>query len=135
MLHVYVSVQVTALEDRSRKYKEEMERLECQLHDDGKSKRKLEKRIEQLTTRLSKAEEEVKEEKEMNKCLRDNQQALKEKIERDHFEWEKRHEDEVHELSEQIRDLMFYVETQQKMERVSDEQKQVNYYSTAINSH
>ncbi|XP_062512359.1 BRCA1-associated protein-like [Corticium candelabrum] len=116
--------QVTALEDRSRKYKEEMERLECQLHDDGKSKRKLEKRIEQLTTRLSKAEEEVKEEKEMNKCLRDNQQALKEKIERDHFEWEKRHEDEVHELSEQIRDLMFYVETQQKMERVSDEQKQ-----------
>jgi BRCA1-associated protein len=116
--------QVTALEDRSRKYKEEMERLECQLQETIKAKRKLEKKFDQATARLSKAENEICEEKEMNKYLRENQRELREKVERENAERERRHREEVQDLTDQVRDLMFYVETQQKMEKASDEQKQ-----------
>lgn len=102
-----------------------MERLDCQLQETVKAKRKLERKLDQLTARQSKAEVDVRDEKEMNKCLRDNQTLLREKLEREQVEREKKHRDEVHELTEQVRDLMFYVETQQKMEQASDEQKQV----------
>ena len=111
-----------------------MERLECQLQETVKAKRKLEKKLDQVTARLSKAEDEICEEKEMNKYLRENQRELREKVERENTEREKRHREEVHELADQVRDLMFYVETQQKMEQASDEQKQVNSHCIALSS-
>jgi BRCA1-associated protein len=101
-----------------------MERLECQLQETIKAKRKLEKKFDQATARLSKAENEICEEKEMNKYLRENQRELREKVERENAERERRHREEVQDLTDQVRDLMFYVETQQKMEKASDEQKQ-----------
>jgi BRCA1-associated protein len=106
-----------------------MERLECQLQETIKAKRKLEKKFDQATARLSKAENEICEEKEMNKYLRENQRELREKVERENAERERRHREEVQDLTDQVRDLMFYVETQQKMEKASDEQKQVNSFS------
>jgi len=66
---------------------------------------------------------QLEEEKELNKCLRENQ-----------IEWQKRLTDtesqlkelklnkdtETSELRDQVRDLMFYLETQEKLKSVSD---------------
>ncbi|KAF9937245.1 hypothetical protein BGZ65_001664 [Modicella reniformis] len=73
-----------------------------------KEKKAAEKRMEKLQEKLQLLEQQYEEEKEMNAGLRTNQDNFKVRLQ------EK--EAEIQELQEQVRDMMIYLDTQQKVE-------------------
>jgi len=89
-----------------------------------KEKMALDKKVNQLSTKLNKMQSELKEERELNKCLRDNQVGWQMKITETESllkELKTTKEKEITELQEQVRDLMFFLETQEKLKTVSNE--------------
>uniref|UniRef100_H2L4F3 BRCA1-associated protein n=1 Tax=Oryzias latipes TaxID=8090 RepID=H2L4F3_ORYLA len=72
----------------------------------------------QLSGRVLKLSQELKEEQEMNRCLRANQAQLQAQLAEEERE---RKDAVIAELQEQLRDVMFYLETQQKIEQLSSE--------------
>ncbi|KAM4720534.1 BRCA1-associated protein isoform 1-T1 [Anableps anableps] len=109
------------------KFKETLERcdnLEQRLGEISKEKQSLEKKCTQLNSRVLKLSQELKEEQEMNRCLRANQAQLQAQLaeeERKGKESGERKDVVITELQEQLRDVMFYLETQQKIEQLSSE--------------
>lgn len=109
------------------KFKETLERcdnLEQRLGEISKEKQSLEKKCTQLNSRVVKLSQELKEEQEMNRCLRANQMQLQAQLaeeERKGKESCDRKDLVITELQEQLRDVMFYLETQQKIEHLSSE--------------
>ncbi|KAM9735018.1 BRCA1-associated protein [Menidia menidia] len=109
------------------KFKETLERcdnLEQRMGEIAKEKQNMEKKCSQLSGRLLKLGQELKEEQEMNRCLRANQAQLQAQLteeERKAKETGERKEAVIGELQEQLRDVMFYLETQQKVEQLSSE--------------
>ncbi|XP_017290554.1 BRCA1-associated protein [Kryptolebias marmoratus] len=109
------------------KFKETLERcdnLEQRLGEITKEKQSVEKKCTQLNSRVVKLGQELKEEQEMNRCLRANQaqlQACVAEEERKAKESGKNKDVIIAELQEQLRDVMFYLETQQKIEQLSTE--------------
>ncbi|KAF9358842.1 hypothetical protein BGX26_000768 [Mortierella sp. AD094] len=73
-----------------------------------KEKKAAEKRLEKMQEKLQQLERQYEEEKEMNVGLRTNQDSFKIRLQ------EK--EAEIQELQEQVRDMMIYLDTQQKVE-------------------
>ncbi|KAF9181631.1 hypothetical protein BGZ50_005390 [Haplosporangium sp. Z 11] len=73
-----------------------------------KEKKAAEKRLEKMQERLQMLERQYEEEKEMNVGLRNNQDSFKEKLQVK--------EAEILELQDQVRDMMIYLDTQQKVE-------------------
>ncbi|KAF9949884.1 hypothetical protein BGZ72_008355 [Mortierella alpina] len=73
-----------------------------------KEKKAAEKRLEKLQERLQLMERQYEEEKEMNVGLRSNQDSFKEKLQLK--------EAEIMDLQEQVRDMMIYLDTQQRVE-------------------
>ncbi|KAF8979105.1 hypothetical protein BGZ46_005816 [Entomortierella lignicola] len=73
-----------------------------------KEKKAAEKRLEKMQERLLQMERQYEEEKEMNVGLMTNQDSFKVRLQ------EK--EAEIQELQEQVRDMMIYLDTQQKVE-------------------
>ncbi|KAF9942786.1 hypothetical protein BGZ67_010418 [Mortierella alpina] len=73
-----------------------------------KEKKATEKRLEKLQERLQLMERQYEEEKEMNVGLRSNQDSFKEKLQLK--------EAEIMDLQEQVRDMMIYLDTQQRVE-------------------
>lgn len=84
-------------------------------------------RCTQLNTKLSKLTSELKEEQEMNKCLRANQLLLQNKL-RDEEKLLKetceQKDLQISEIQEQLRDVMFYLEAQQKINHLPAEARQ-----------
>ncbi|XP_039471391.1 BRCA1-associated protein isoform X1 [Oreochromis aureus] len=81
-------------------------------------------RCTQLNSRVVKLSQELKEEQEMNRCLRANQAQLQVQLaeeERKAKESEDRKDGTIAELQEQLRDVMFYLETQQQIEHLPPE--------------
>uniref|UniRef100_A0A1A8S5M4 BRCA1-associated protein n=1 Tax=Nothobranchius rachovii TaxID=451742 RepID=A0A1A8S5M4_9TELE len=109
------------------KFKETLERcdnLEQRLGEITKEKQSFEKKCTQLNSRVVKLSQELKEEQEMNLCLRANQTQLQGQLaEEEHKAKEsgERKDVVITELQEQLRDVMFYLETQQKIEQLSTE--------------
>ncbi|XP_024154632.1 BRCA1-associated protein [Oryzias melastigma] len=109
------------------KFKETLERcdnLEQRLGEISKERQSLEKKSTQLNGRVLKLSQELKEEQEMNRCLRANQAQLQAQLaeeERKAKESGERKDTVIAELQEQLRDVMFYLETQQKIEQLSSE--------------
>uniref|UniRef100_A0A3B5LMZ1 UBP-type domain-containing protein n=1 Tax=Xiphophorus couchianus TaxID=32473 RepID=A0A3B5LMZ1_9TELE len=109
------------------KFKETLERcdnLEQRFGEISKEKQSLEKKCTQLNGRVLKLSQELKEEQEMNRCLRANQTQLQAQLaeeERKGKESGERKDVVITELQEQLRDVMFYLETQQKIEQLSSE--------------
>ncbi|XP_023816620.1 BRCA1-associated protein isoform X1 [Oryzias latipes] len=109
------------------KFKETLERcdnLEQRLGEISKERQSLEKKSTQLSGRVLKLSQELKEEQEMNRCLRANQAQLQAQLaeeERKAKESGERKDAVIAELQEQLRDVMFYLETQQKIEQLSSE--------------
>ncbi|KAI1304861.1 hypothetical protein EDD11_005063 [Mortierella claussenii] len=83
-----------------------------------KEKKAAEKRLEKLQERLQLMERQYEEEKEMNVGLRTNQDSFKERLQ------EK--EAQIEDLQEQVRDMMIYLDTQQKIEASSLKDEIVN---------
>ncbi|KAK3707696.1 hypothetical protein RRG08_050511 [Elysia crispata] len=98
--------------------REEREKAECKLSEVTKEKQNLEKKYQQLHSRTTKVLAELQEERQLNKCLRENQQLWQGKVsaleERLKSSTETR-DKEVSDLQEQLRDVMFYLEAQQKL--------------------
>lgn len=111
-----LTVQLERLEVEHAAVVEERNRLLGEVEGLKKEKRTGEKKVERLVERLEGLEKEMREEREMNKGLRDNQDVWRKGIE-DREKALKVKDEEVQELKEQVRDLMFYLETQQKVER------------------
>uniref|UniRef100_A0AAQ4NT37 BRCA1-associated protein n=1 Tax=Gasterosteus aculeatus aculeatus TaxID=481459 RepID=A0AAQ4NT37_GASAC len=100
------------------KFKETLERcdnLERRFGEISKEKQGIEKKCTQLHTRVVKLSQELKEEQEMNRCLRANQTQLQSQLveeERKVKETGEHKDGAIAELQEQLRDVMFYLEAQ-----------------------
>ncbi|XP_061658121.1 BRCA1-associated protein isoform X3 [Syngnathoides biaculeatus] len=109
------------------KFKETLERcdnLERRLGEISKDKQSMEKKCTQLSGRMTKLSQELTEEQEMNKCLRANQTQLQTRLadeQRRAKESGERKDRTVAELQDQLRDVMFYLETQQRIRGLPDE--------------
>uniref|UniRef100_A0A674AQX2 BRCA1-associated protein n=1 Tax=Salmo trutta TaxID=8032 RepID=A0A674AQX2_SALTR len=109
------------------KFKETIDRcdnLERRLGELAKDKQSMDKKCGQLSTRVTKLGHELKEEQEMNRCLRANQVQLQAQLaeeERKARETGERKDGVIAELQEQLRDVMFYLETQQQIEGLPPE--------------
>ncbi|XP_054298127.1 BRCA1-associated protein isoform X2 [Pongo pygmaeus] len=112
------------------KFKETIEKcdnLEHKLNDLLKEKQSVERKCTQLNTKVAKLTNELKEEQEMNKCLRANQVLLQNKLkeeERILKETCDQKDLQITEIQEQLRDVMFYLETQQKINHLPAETRQ-----------
>ncbi|KAL4665671.1 hypothetical protein H8957_012296 [Semnopithecus entellus] len=112
------------------KFKETIEKcdnLEHKLNDLLKEKQSVERRCTQLNTKVARLTNELKEEQEMNKCLRANQVLLQNKLkeeERVLKETCDQKDLQITEIQEQLRDVMFYLETQQKINHLPAETRQ-----------
>nr|XP_006640510.1 PREDICTED: BRCA1-associated protein [Lepisosteus oculatus] len=112
------------------KFKETIEKcdsLEQKLSELTKEKQSLEKKCAQLNGRLAKLGGELREEAEMNKCLRANQAQLQAQLreeERRVRELAEHKDGRIAELQEQLRDVMFYLETQRQISQMPAEARQ-----------
>uniref|UniRef100_A0A671TZF1 BRCA1-associated protein n=1 Tax=Sparus aurata TaxID=8175 RepID=A0A671TZF1_SPAAU len=107
------------------KFKETLERcdnLERRFGDMSKEKQVMEKKCAQLSSRVVKLSQELKEEQEMNRCLRANQVQLQSQLaEEEVTDTSDLKDVAIGELQEQLRDVMFYLETQQQIEHLPPE--------------
>lgn len=109
------------------KFKETIDRcdnLERRLGELTKERQSTEKKCTQLNSRVAKLGQELKEEQEMNRCLRANQVQLQAQLaeeERKGRETGERKDSAIADLQEQLRDVMFYLETQQQIEHLPPE--------------
>ncbi|OTF77804.1 BRCA1-associated protein-like protein [Euroglyphus maynei] len=89
-----------------------------------RSKQQLEKKLNQLTQKLQKTTTDLQEEKELNKCLRKNQEEYTKRLnetEKKFLDFKKEKDGEIDELKDQMRDLMFFLEAKEKINNLSDE--------------
>ena len=116
--------QIEEIVDKNKIIVEERDELKANLLIVTKDKQNLEKKVNQLSTKLNKLQSELKEERELNKCLRDNQIGWQMKITETESllkQLKSTKDKEVSDLQEQVRDLMFFLETQEKLKTVSNE--------------
>ncbi|XP_074869158.1 BRCA1-associated protein isoform X2 [Carettochelys insculpta] len=112
------------------KFKETIEKcdnLEHRLNNLLKEKQAMERKCMQLNNKVAKLSNELKEEQEMNKCLRANQVLLQNKLKEEEKVLKETCEQKDHqitEIQEQLRDVMFYLETQQKINHLPAETRQ-----------
>ncbi|XP_040202410.1 BRCA1-associated protein isoform X2 [Rana temporaria] len=112
------------------KFKETIDKcdsLEHRLNDILKEKQTAERKCTQLNTKLSKISNELKEEQEMNKCLRANQAVLQTKLrEEENMRKEvgEQKDLQIVEMQEQLRDVMFYLEAQRKINQMPEDARQ-----------
>lgn len=84
-------------------------------------------RCTQLNTRVAKLSTELQEEQELNKCLRANQLLLQNKLKEEERllkETCDQKDLQITEIQEQLRDVMFYLETQQQISHLPAETRQ-----------
>ncbi|XP_034646704.1 BRCA1-associated protein [Trachemys scripta elegans] len=112
------------------KFKETIEKcdnLEHRLNNLLKEKQSVERKCIQLNNKVAKLSNELKEEQEMNKCLRANQVLLQNKLKEEEKVLKETCEQkdlQITEIQEQLRDVMFYLETQQKINHLPAETRQ-----------
>ncbi|KAK9968787.1 hypothetical protein ABG768_003094 [Culter alburnus] len=112
------------------KFKETIDKcdsLERKLNELIKEKQSIEKKCSQLNNKVVKLSQELREEQEMNRCLRANQTQLQTQLqeeERRANETAANKEGQIAELQEQLRDVMFYLETQQQIDRMPADTRQ-----------
>lgn len=118
-IEIHKNRQIEEIEGQVKKALDEITKRDQHLAQVIKEKQVAEKRTNLLTAKVNKMVTELEEEREMNRCLRENQ-----------IEWQTRvtdleqrlakKDEEMTELQEQLRDLMFYLEAKEKLE-TSDE--------------
>ncbi|XP_072024584.1 BRCA1-associated protein-like [Amphiura filiformis] len=121
---------ISEVEARSKKTVEELERMERSMQAMSaavKEKVALEKKCNQLSSKLNRVNTQLKEEKQLNKCLVENQHGWQEKLnamETKLDEDSKKKDAEIHDLKEQLRDVMFFLDAQQKINETSEDTRQ-----------
>jgi BRCA1-associated protein len=115
--------QIEEILDKSKIVVEERDQLSVKWNTLVKEKQAQDKKINQVNTKLSKALSELQEEREMNKSMRENQSLWQKKLQDSETRMStliQAKDKEVQELKEQVRDLMFFLEAQEKLKDVSD---------------
>lgn len=115
--------QIDEIRDKSKIVHEEREKLDAKLSVLTKEKQVQDKKISQVNAKMSKMVSELQEEREMNKCLRENQSLWQEKLAESEQRLTKlieKKDQEIGELKDQVRDLMFFLEAQQKLQDVPE---------------
>ncbi|XP_048728991.2 BRCA1-associated protein-like [Ostrea edulis] len=108
------------------KYKttiDDLEKVKIELHAVNREKQSVEKKCSHLHGRLTSALKDLQEEKQMNKCLLENQQVWQKKVtvlESQVHDLSQNKEQEIQELRDQLRDVMFYMGAQQKLSETSE---------------
>ncbi|KAK2823305.1 hypothetical protein Q7C36_019905 [Tachysurus vachellii] len=112
------------------KFKETIEKcdnLELRLNKLTKEKQTMERKCSQLNNKVTKLGQELREEQEMNRCLRANQQQLQAKLqeeERRSIEIATNKDTQIAELEDQLRDIMFTLSAQKQIDNMSTERRQ-----------
>lgn len=119
--------QVSDIEVRSRKLMEERDWMERDAQKVAKDKHLTEKKCGFVSEKLGKVLVQLSEEMEMNKCLRKNQSEWQTRV----SELEKRLEmdskqktEEIKDLKEQLRDVMFFLEAQETLSQTPEKTRQ-----------
>ncbi|CAG2194195.1 BRAP [Mytilus edulis] len=111
------------LDHRLQKEREINKDIQLKLRETEKDKHSMDKKCNHLHSRLTKVLSELQEEKQMNKCLLENQQVWQKKVltlESQVKDLTCTKEKEITELREQLRDVMFYLEAQQKLSSATE---------------
>lgn len=119
--------QIEDVVEKSKKTLQECQKFERLFTESEKERKTLEKKHSQIVNKLKNIEKELKEEREMNVYLRENQCAWQEKVaslENKLKEMEVKHLKEVKDLKEQVSDLMRHFETQHAIEKAPAEMQQ-----------
>ncbi|KAG1681858.1 BRCA1-associated protein [Nymphon striatum] len=122
-----IQLEMDELKERTMKAVENSIKFEQKFSNMNKEKQSHEKKISQVNNKLQKTISELKEEKEINKCLRQNQQMWNNKVkelEKELKLTKDKKDSEISELKEQIRDLMFYLEAQSEITKASSETRE-----------
>lgn len=115
--------QIKEVEERAKKTLEECEKLEHKLAEANKDKQIVKKKCTELTGKLTKTTRELQDERELNHSLCTNQSQWQEKINKLETQMKQMKEEkdtELKDLKEQLRDVMFYFEAQQKLSTTTE---------------
>lgn len=119
--------QINELKEKTQIAVEERKELERKLNQVTKDRDAARRKNDQLSILLNKTKQELQEECDMNKCLRENQldwqKRLKE-VESKLAEVQQTKDREIQELQEQLRDLMFYLDAKDKISSASSDIRQ-----------
>ncbi|XP_065918473.1 BRCA1-associated protein-like [Dysidea avara] len=118
--------QLSLVEERLKTTVLECERLQSVATELQSDKKAVEKKNQQLQTRMHTLETELKEEIELNKCMSDNQRLWRDRIDMMEKKMDltiKQKELEVKELQDQVRDVMFYLDAQKKVDGSEEKQE------------
>uniref|UniRef100_H3AWI6 BRCA1-associated protein n=1 Tax=Latimeria chalumnae TaxID=7897 RepID=H3AWI6_LATCH len=119
--------EITNMKTKFKETIEKCDNLEQKLSHLFKEKQALEKKCTQLNAKVAKLTTELKEEQEMNKCLRANQAQLQNSLKEEEkklLEACEQKDLQIADLQEQLRDVMFYLETQQKINQMPADTRQ-----------
>lgn len=115
-----VLAKVHLVEEENLNLAEQCSHLHASLEAAKKEKQQNEKKCTHLQSRLKKALHDLQEEKEMNKCLLENQVVWQKRVtslENEMKEFTVSKDKELQDLREQLRDVMFYMEAQGKLQQ------------------
>ncbi|KAF7701074.1 BRCA1-associated protein [Silurus meridionalis] len=112
------------------KFKETIEKcdnLERRMNELTKEKQTMEKKCSQLNNKVAKLGQELREEQEMNRCLRSNQQQLQANLQEEQSRSKEAaaiKEAEIAELQDQLHDFRMHLETQQQIRCLPADKRQ-----------
>lgn len=112
---------ISEILDKNKVLLEDKERLEEETDRLKKERYSMEKKVNQLSSKLSKALTDLEEEKQLGKCLSENQDLWSKKLSDTEERLKalvRQKDNEITELKEQVRDLMFFLEAQNKLKDV-----------------
>ncbi|GFY33317.1 BRCA1-associated protein [Trichonephila clavipes] len=113
--------QLEEMKEKTKHAVDERKQLEEKLNRVTKEKQSMDKKISQLTSKVNRVMMELKDEKELNKCLRQNQNLWQQKLniaDKALKDVRDLKEKEISDLQEQVRDLMFYFDAKDKLKDV-----------------
>ncbi|KAK7480039.1 hypothetical protein BaRGS_00028676, partial [Batillaria attramentaria] len=114
---------VIELEDQLKEERDDKHKMVERLSEVTKEKHVLDKKCSQLQGRLSKVLGELQEERDINKSLLENQQLWQKRVtslETTVKDLSESKDKEISELRDQLRDVMFYLEAQDKLANTAD---------------
>ncbi|CAG9853598.1 unnamed protein product [Phyllotreta striolata] len=127
LLESQLSDETKLLRENMASLSEENKQLRQKLNTATKEKQALEKKLQQHHSKLTSTLNDLNEERQLGKALRNNQQQWQTKInnlEEKLSELQSHKEREIGDLKEQVRDLMFFIEAQRVIEK-SDEKEDI----------
>ncbi|CAG9829629.1 unnamed protein product [Diabrotica balteata] len=127
LLESQLSEETKMLRENMAAVSEENKQLRTKLANVTKEKQALEKKVQQQHSKLTSTLNDLSEERQLGKALRNNQQQWQTKInklEENFNELRSHKETEITDLKEQVRDLMFFIDAQRVIEK-SDEKEDI----------